>query len=228
MVTWLSRFTTLHHTSAWLTVTLHSAFAPPAVALMSALPSATPRTMPPLTVATSSRLLCHTTVRSSAFSGRTVAVSRAVPSTLSSRVLRSSVTLLTGTLAAFTVTVQLAVLPPTLARMMAAPAARAVTMPPSTTAASSLELVHTMLLWGMLVGSTVAVRVAVLPSVSSSVPALSIRLAALRPSSATVTLHAAFTPPAMAAISVVPAQMATTSPPVTLAVSGSALYHTTA
>ena len=151
-----------------------------------------------------------------------------MPSTLSSRVLRSSVTLLTGTLAAFTVTVQLAVLPPTLARMMAAPAARAVTTPPSTTAASSLELVHTMLLWGMLVGSTVAVRVAVLPSVSSSVPALSIRLAAFRPSSATSTLQAAFTPPAMAAISVVPAQTATTSPPVTLAVSGSALYHTTA
>ena len=84
-----------------------------------------------------------------------------------------------------------------------------------------------MLLWGMLVGSTVAVRVAVLPSVSSSVPALSIRLAALRPSSATVTPHAAFTPPAMAAISVVPAQIATTSPPATQAVSGSALYHTT-
>ena len=83
-----------------------------------------------------------------------------------SRVLRSSVTLLTGTLAAFTVTVQLAVLPPTLARMMAAPAARAVTTPPSTTAASSLELYPYDAALGMLVGSIVAVRVAVLPSVA--------------------------------------------------------------
>ena len=108
---------------------------------MVAVPSFTAVTVPSAaTVATESSLLLHCTVFTVASSGLTVAVSLAVPPTASSMDDKSSVTLSAVISAFCTVTVQVAVLLPHLAVMVAVPSCRAVSFPFSTFTVDGLLL----------------------------------------------------------------------------------------
>ena len=86
-----------------------------------------------------------------------------VPPTVSVSVLLSRVTPVTATVAALTVTLQLASLPPSaFTVMVASPGATAVTFPFwSTVATAVLLLSHVTLLFVAVEGSIVAVRVSV-------------------------------------------------------------------
>ena len=113
----------------------------------------------------------HVTFLLSALSGFTVAVNVSVsPSVRVSSVL-SRVTSVTPTALTFTVTLQVAVFPPSsvVTVITASPAFTAVTLPaPSTVATSVLSELHFTFLLSALSGLTVAVSVSVSPSVNVS------------------------------------------------------------
>ena len=113
----------------------------------------------------------HVTFLLSALSGFTVAVNVSVsPSVRVSSVL-SRVTSVTPTALAFTVTLQVAVFPPSsvVTVTTASPAFTAVTLPaPSTVATSVLSELHATFLLSALSGFTVAVSVSASPSVRVS------------------------------------------------------------
>ena len=135
----LSRVTSV---TAMATVTSQVAEKSPALAVMVALPLATAVTTPfTSTVATVSSEEVQVTVLSNASSGRTFTLSSRVAS-LAVRVA-SDLSSLTSVTATATVTLQVAVLPPAVAVMVAVPLATAVTTPFSFTVATlSSEVLH--------------------------------------------------------------------------------------
>ena len=195
-----------------------------------AVPSLTAVTLPPSTAATSGLSLVHVTSLFVAPSGLTVAVRVALFPAFSSRLFLSSVTLSTATSAFATVTVQVAVLSPAFAVMVAVPSAFAVTVPPSTVAISGLSLVHVTVLSVALSGFTVAVRVAVFPAFSSRVVWFSSTLCTgtVAGCPLTVTLQLALLPSAVAVMVAVPAALAVTLPLLsTSTISGLSLFQVT-
>lgn len=145
-VAWL-RVTPVTGTVAGVTVTVQAAALPPSavVAVMTAVPGATPETLPLWsTPATAGLEEVQRTVLLVASAGRTVAVSWREALTATEAVAWSRVTPVTGMAAWLTVTAQEAVLPPSLlvAVMTAVPGALAVTVPVASTEATfaALEL----------------------------------------------------------------------------------------
>ena len=148
-----------------VTVTVHVAVLLPSavVTVMVAVPAPLAVTVPLETVATAVLELLHVTLVLDAFEGVMVAVSFPVL-LIPERVIvvLSRETPVTGTV---TVTVQVAVLSPTLAVMVAVPLPTAVTLPlASTVATEVLELDQVTLLSVAFSGSTVATSVEVPPT----------------------------------------------------------------
>ena len=115
-------------------------------------------------------LLLQLTVLLVALSGETVALSVATSPSVRLRLVLSSVTPVTAITFADTVTEQVAVLSPAFAVIVALPAFTAVTLPPASTVATAvLLLLQLTVLLAALSGFTVAVSVALSPSVSESV-----------------------------------------------------------
>ena len=154
------------------TVTLQVAVFSPAFAVIVASPFTTAVTTPFTTVATSSFELVHVTVLFVALLGNTVAVNFFVSPTVSVASVSLNVISVTATSSSFgsstfsTVTLQVAVLFPAVAVIIASPSATAVTTPFATVATSSFELVHVTVLFVALLGNTVAVNFFVSPTVS--------------------------------------------------------------
>ena len=139
---------------------------------MVAVPAETAVTIPLLvTVATVLLLLDHVTFLLVAFSGNTVAVNVSVVPIVISAVGRFSVTFVTGTDAAVTVTVQVAVLPPScvVAIIVAEPADMAVTRPLLLTEATDgLLLVQFTVLLVALAGRMVGINVSEAPAINDN------------------------------------------------------------
>ena len=167
-----------------------------------------------------------------ALSGFTVAVSFAVSPSVSSKEVLSRLIPVTFTTAAVTVTVQLAVLPPSavVTVMVAVPGATAVTLPFSSTVAIFPSLVvHFTALLAALLGATVAVRVSLPPAVRAKVFLFSVTPVTGMPE--TVTLQLAVLPPSsvVAVMVAVPAATAVTLPfSSTVAIFWSLVVHFTA
>ena len=157
-------------TSGALTVTVQNAVFPlDDVAVIFAVPGATAVTLPPLTVATELLLVLQYTVLLVASEGLMVAVRVEVSPVVRLSEVLSRVTPVTAITGSVTVTVQFASLPFTdAAVMVAVPGATAVTLPPLTVATELLLVLQVTVLLEASDGSTVAVRVAVLPVVSFS------------------------------------------------------------
>jgi hypothetical protein len=152
-------------TNGSITVTVQVAVLPPSavVTMMIAVPAATAVTIPLLfTVATPVLLLLQVTFLFVALAGNTDAMRVDVPPMFKPRVLRFKLTPVTG---AVTVTVLLAVLPPSWVDtvMVAFPPPTAVTTPLLTVATLVLLLFQFTFLFVALLGLTVDVRVAVAP-----------------------------------------------------------------
>ena len=139
------------------------------VTVIVALPAFSAVTVPPETEATEASELVHVTVLSVALSGDTVALRASVSPSVSVAVVLLMVMPVTAITFAFTVTSQVAALPPHDAMMVALPAFSAVTVPPETEATEASELVHVTVLSVALSGDTVALRASVSPSVSVAV-----------------------------------------------------------
>ena len=149
---------------AALTVMLQEAVFPfTVVAVISAVPLATARTVPLSTVAIFCAELVQTTVLSLASAGSTVAISVSLsPISIVNVVLLSDteVTSTTSDAGSLTVTVQIAILPLcAVAVIVAAPSDLAVTFPLLTAATEESVLDHIMLLSVALLGETVATSV---------------------------------------------------------------------
>ena len=149
------------------------------VAVMVAVPMATPLTMPSLsTVATAVLLLVQVRLLSVALAGATVAVSCSWRPSATLEDVADRVTPVTATCAALTVRVMLpeTLLPPlALAVMVTVPAATAVTRPSLlTVATAALLLVQLRLLSVASVGATVAVSCSCCPTSRVLVPALTL------------------------------------------------------
>jgi len=153
-----------------VTVTAQVAVLPPStvVTVMVAEPAATAVTTPvELTVATLVLLLLQVTFLLVALAGDTVAVRVAVCPTVRLNVVGDTVTPVTGTVSV-TVMAQVAVLAPStvVTVMVAEPVSTAVTTPVELTVATLvLLLLQVTFLLVALAGDTVAVRVAVCPTV---------------------------------------------------------------
>jgi len=147
---------------AAVTVTLQAAVLLPSAVftVMVAVPAATALTSPPAdTVATEVLLLLHVTFWFVAVEGAMVAIRSSASPTVRFVDVLFSVTPVTATEVVTTLTVQLAVLPPStvLTVMVAVPAATAVTAPPADTVATELLLLlHVTFLFAALVGSILA------------------------------------------------------------------------
>ena len=109
-------------------------------------------------------LLDQVTVLSVALSGATVAVSFSLWPLVRGKVVLFKVTEVTATMLFFTVTTQVADLPPTLAVMVAVPSTTAVTTPLATVATAALEVAQVTVCSSASLGLIVAVRVVVCPS----------------------------------------------------------------
>ena len=200
------------------TVTSQVAVTSPQVAVIVAVPSAMAVTTPSSTVTTSSLSEVQATVLSVAFSGPTTAVS--VPVLPMYRVIEEAlrVTLAAGTGA--TVTSQVASTSPQVAVIVAVPRATAVTTPSSETVAtfSSLE-VQVRVLSAALSGPTVAVMVAVSPSLMlSSVTSNAIELTS---TGFTVTSQVASMSPHTTVIVATPSPTAVSTPSTTVTTASS-------
>lgn len=216
----LSRDTLETDTVAALTETEHVAFFAPSdvVQVIVADPAALAVTVPSdPTVATDVLLEVHVTLVLVALLGETVGVRRYVSPAVNDNDVGETETPVTATVAFVTVTVQVAVLPPSSVRtvIVAEPAAFAVTTPLDETVATVVLLDdHVTALLVALDGDTVAVRVPVVPAikdilvlfretpVTGTVPAL------------TVTEHVAVLPPSDVVHVIVadPADLAVTVP----------------
>ena len=190
----LSTFTLVTGITLACTVNAHAAENDPAVAVMSAFPAETAVTLPfSSTVAIEASELLHVTFLSVAFSGATVAFNtRLSPATMVALVW-SKVIPVTATSFAATVTVQVAVLEPSVVVtvIVVEPALTAVTLPLLSTVAmfESDDFQLTALLVA-LSGVTVAVKVSEVPSVR-----LMEALLMLTPVTATVLGPSLFPPP---------------------------------
>ena len=205
---------------------------PPAVAVTIAVPSARALTRPfSLILNTSASSHAHTTLRSVAFSGSTVAVS--CISSLGSMVSGPAgviCTSLTATSARSTITTHSAVMSPAKAVIVASPAAIAVTRPVSLTVAIVLsELDHVTSLFVAFSGATVAVSCNSSPSVIVIGPSgvISTDVTSII-SRATVSLQVAVSLPIEAVMIATPSSIAFTRPVAsTIAISRSSLDHIT-
>ena len=163
LVAVLLSFTPVTLTSLSLTVTLHVAVLPPSsvVTVMVASPAFTPMTLPLATVATASLLDFQVTFWLVAFSGVMVAVRVSLSPTKMLVAVLLSFTPVTLTSLSLTVTLHVAVLPPSsvVTVMEASPAFTAVTLPLATVATASLLDFQVTFLLEASLGATVAVRV---------------------------------------------------------------------
>ena len=230
------RLTPVTLTPASVTFTEHVALKPPSlvVAMMVALPAALPVTLPvSSTAATEASLDCQVTVLSVASSGSMVGVRVISSPTPMVMLLLSSLMPVTLTSAAFTVTLQVAVLPPSLVVtvMVASPSAFALTLPlSSTVATASLSDAQLTLLSVASSGFTVAVRVASSPTIRVSSLLSRLTLSTATPLALTVTAQLALFAPSLVVTvtAVVPGALATTLPlSSTLATEGSELLQLT-
>ena len=207
-------------TSLFLTVTVHFAVFPPSFVLtvIVAVPADLAVTTPePDTVATDVLLDDQETFLLVAFEGVTVAVRVCVSPTVMDRDVLFRETPVTGTVAAWTFTVQVAVFPPSfvVTVIVAVPAAWPVTTPEEETVATDLLLDDQVTdLLVAFEGVIVAVRVCMSPivivnEVLSSVTPVTDTVAAL-----TVTVQVAVFPPSfvLTVIVAVPAALAVTTP----------------
>ena len=162
------------------TVTVHVAVFPlEEDAVMVAVPALTAVTSPYAeTAATDSSDDVHVTVISVAFSGRILAVKVAVSPSIKLREVSLIEIPVTSTMLAATVTLQVAVIPfEEVAMIFAEPAFTAVTSPFADTVATDVsEDVHVTVFSVASEGLTVAVSVAVSPSVRLSVVLLRVTL----------------------------------------------------
>ena len=162
--------------------------------MMVAVPALMPVTLPSSTFATDMSLHDHVTSLFVASSGDTVATSVSLSPTASVRELLSSFTPVTFTSAAVTVTLQVAVLPPSfvVTVTVASPAAFASTLPLSSTVATSgLSELQLTLLSVASEGFTVAVRVLLSPTTSVRSVMSSVTPLTAMPFAFTVTLQEA-------------------------------------
>ena len=162
------RLTPVTDIVAALTVTLQVASFPPSavVTVISAVPALTALTLPSAsTVATEGSLDFQLTALYVASEGVIVALSCLVPPSSRTTTPSFRLTPVTDIVAALTVTLQLASLPPSaFTVIVASPGDTAVTFPLwSTVATAVLLLSHVTLLFVAVEGSIVAVRVSVLP-----------------------------------------------------------------
>ncbi len=215
----LSRDTLETETVAFLTVTEQVAFFAPSVVVqvIVAEPAALAVTVPSeATVATDVLLEVHVTPVLVALLGETVGVRRYVSPAVNDNDVGDTETPVTATVALVTVTVQVAVLPPSSVRtvIVAEPAAFAVTTPLDETVATVVLLDdHVTALLVALEGETVAVSVPVVPAVkdilvlfretpvTETVPALTVteQVAVLPPSD---VVHVIVADPADLAVTV--------------------------
>jgi len=185
-------------TGTGLTVTVQAAVLLPSavVTVIVAVPAATAVTTPPaVTVATVGAPLLHVTFWLVALEGVIVALRVSVLPTITLADDLFRVTPVTATTALLTVTVQVAVLPPSVAAVITAvPAATAVTTPPDTVATAVLLLLHVTFLFVALEGVIVAIRVSVPPGTIRLVDDL-FRVTPLTATLLTVTVQVAVLPP---------------------------------
>ena len=207
---------------AVVTVTLQVAVLLPSFVLtvIVALPAAFAETTPEdETVATDVLLEDQVTVLFVAFEGDTVAVRVCVSPTLIDSDVLFKLTLVTETVAAVTVTAQVAVLLPSLVLtvIVALPAAFAVTTPEVETVATDVLLEDQVtVLFVAFEGDTVAVRVCVSPTLIDSDVLFKLTLVTETVAAVTVTLHVAVLLPSLVLTVIValPAAFAVTTPEV--------------
>ena len=225
----LSSSTDSTATVFFLTVTSQAAVLSPALAVIVAVPSLTAVTTPPSTVATSGSDEVQVTVLSVALSGFTVATRVAEPPSVSSSSVLSSSTDSTAMTFFSTVTLQVAVLSPALAVIVAVPSLTAVIFPPSTVATAGSDDDQLTVLSVASSGLTVAVIVSDSPSVSVSSDLDSVTELTSTVFATTVTAHEAVNPPStdFTVIEVDPALRAVTLPLLTVATDLSLLSQVT-
>ena len=138
------------------------------VTVMVAVPTAMAVTVPLFTVAMAVLLLDQVTFLFVAFSGSTVGVSVSVSPMPIVVVVRFSVMPVTGTFAAFTVRMQLAIFPPSteIALMVVVPTDMAMMVPLLTVATAVLVLTQLSVGFDASAGSTVGTSVKVSPTIS--------------------------------------------------------------
>ena len=156
----LSRVTEV--TGVATTVTAQVAALSPALAVMVAEPTFLAVTTPLLTVATEASEVVQVTVLSVALSGVTIALRVALSPTFKERLSASRVT--SSISIGVTFTTHMADLSPQAALMLAWPTLRVVTTPSLTLATDSSEEDHTIILFVVFSGRTVAKRWTVCPN----------------------------------------------------------------
>ena len=157
-----------------------------------------------------------------------VAVKVAVSPLLRVRAVLFKLMLVTATVTAATVTVQVTVFPPASAVIFAEPAAMAVTLPLlSTVTTLASLLLHVTVLSVALLGLTVAVSVSVAPGVRVSEILFKRSPVTATVALETVTVQVADLFPAFAVIVAVPAATAVTLPPLSVATFVLLLLHVT-
>ena len=188
-------------TVAALTVTVQVAFLPPSfvVTVMVAEPAAFAVTTPELeTEATVELLEDQVTLLFVAFEGVTVATRDWVSPSFIVRDVMFRLTPVTETVAALTVTEQVAVLPPSfvVTEIVAVPAFFAVTTPLEETVATVVLFEdHVTFLFDAFEGATVATSVSVSPSVKVNVVLSRVTPVTATSGALTVTVQVAFLPP---------------------------------
>ena len=216
----LFRVTPVTATVAAVTVTLQVAVLDPSTVftVIVAVPVAFAVTTPEEeTVATDVLLDDHVTFLFVAFDGETVAINVSESPTVSDKLLLFRPTPVTATVAAVTVTLQVAVLDPStvFTVIVAVPAAFAVTRPEEDTVATAvLPDDHVTFLFVAFDGATVAVSVSVSPTVSDKLLLFSVTPVTATVASVTVTLHVAVLDPSAVLTVIVaePAAFAVTRP----------------
>ena len=197
------------------TVIVQIAVLSPALAVMVAAPTFLAVTTPLFTVATVASEVVQVTVLSVASLGLTVAVSVTVSPAFKEAEVLFKVMLVTGV--ATTVIVQVAVLSPALAVMVAVPTFFAITTPLNTTATASSEDVQKTVLSVASSGLTLAIRVTVSPTFKDA-EVLSIDIDVTDVASTNIAQDAVFSP-AFAVMVAEPIFFAITTPLDTIAIS---------
>ena len=195
-------------TGVGTTVIVQLAVFSPALAVIVAVPNFLAVTTPLETVATVASEVVQVTVLSVASSGPIVAVRVTVSPTFREAEVLLRVTLVTGV--GMTVIVQLAVMSPAFAVMVAVPKFFAVTTPLETVATVASEVAHVTVLSVASSGPTVAMRVTVSPTFSEAL--LLSRVIEETSVGTTVIEQVAVLSPALAVIVAVPKFFAVTTP----------------
>ena len=208
-------------------MTAHAADFSPAVAVMVTLPALRAFTLPSVTVATAASEVVQVTVLSVASSGLTVAVRVVSSPSVRVNVVLSSVTEVTGTTFALTVTAHAADFSPAVAVMVTFPGLRAFTLPPVTVATAASDVLQVTVLSVASSGLTVAVRVTSSPSVISSVFWSSSTELTATVRCSTLTMQLSALPPAIAVMMASPGLSALILPLFTLTIVSSVLRQET-